>query len=150
MTTALFLGRFQPFHKGHLAAVKQILSECDRLVIAIGSSEKNHTQRNPFTAAERREMITQTLRDENITSYSIIEVPDTGPSWLERLKSLANFDMVYTSDAPRSCFKGAGIELRHTTFVPPYSSTKIREKISTGESFKDDVPRAVYEFLHQK
>ena len=25
----LMLGRFQPFHKGHLALTKQILSECD-------------------------------------------------------------------------------------------------------------------------
>ncbi|MEM3766696.1 MAG: adenylyltransferase/cytidyltransferase family protein, partial [Candidatus Bathyarchaeia archaeon] len=29
----LFVGRFQPFHKGHLHVIKEILSEVDELVI---------------------------------------------------------------------------------------------------------------------
>ncbi|MBT6040585.1 adenylyltransferase/cytidyltransferase family protein, partial [Candidatus Woesearchaeota archaeon] len=27
MTTALFIGRFQPFHNGHLAVIKQIIEK---------------------------------------------------------------------------------------------------------------------------
>jgi len=33
----LFVGRFQPFHKGHLRAVKDILGKVDELVIVVGS-----------------------------------------------------------------------------------------------------------------
>ncbi len=33
----LMMGRFQPFHLGHLDLVKQILSECDKVIIAITS-----------------------------------------------------------------------------------------------------------------
>jgi len=31
----LMMGRFQPFHLGHLDLVRQILKECDEVVIAI-------------------------------------------------------------------------------------------------------------------
>jgi Nicotinamide mononucleotide adenylyltransferase len=35
--TGLFVGRFQPFHRGHLEAVKYALGVVDRLVIVIGA-----------------------------------------------------------------------------------------------------------------
>ena len=37
MTTALFIGRFAPAHKGHIAAVKKLLSEYDKVIIGLGS-----------------------------------------------------------------------------------------------------------------
>ena len=39
MKRALFIGRFQPFHKAHLSDVKLALKECDKIIIAIGSSQ---------------------------------------------------------------------------------------------------------------
>ncbi|MEM1589096.1 MAG: adenylyltransferase/cytidyltransferase family protein, partial [Candidatus Bathyarchaeia archaeon] len=45
----LFVGRFQPFHKGHLQAVKEILDEVDELVIVVGSAQYSHRIDNPFT-----------------------------------------------------------------------------------------------------
>ena len=35
----LMIGRYQPFHLGHLSLAEQILSECEELVVAIGSPE---------------------------------------------------------------------------------------------------------------
>jgi nicotinamide-nucleotide adenylyltransferase len=57
----LMLGRFQPFHKGHLALTKQILSECDELVIIIGSAQFNFIDKDPFSAGERVLMIHKAL-----------------------------------------------------------------------------------------
>ncbi|MEM2947357.1 MAG: adenylyltransferase/cytidyltransferase family protein, partial [Candidatus Bathyarchaeia archaeon] len=34
----LFVGRFQPFHKGHLSVIEDILKEVDELVIVVGSA----------------------------------------------------------------------------------------------------------------
>ena len=62
MTTALFIGRFQPFHKAHLQDIKAILKECDEVIIAIGSSQHSDTKDNPFSVAERIEMIDKTIR----------------------------------------------------------------------------------------
>ena len=51
------IGRFQPFHLGHLEAIKFALSKVEYLHIGIGSSNKSHEARNPFTADERKQMI---------------------------------------------------------------------------------------------
>lgn len=53
----LMVGRFQPFHKGHLCLVVQIFEDCDEAVIAIGSAQINYTYTDPFTAGERIMMI---------------------------------------------------------------------------------------------
>ena len=44
----LMLGRFQPFHNGHLALTKQILTECDELVIIIGSAQFRLYRQGPI------------------------------------------------------------------------------------------------------
>ena len=60
------MGRFQPFHNGHLELVKQILEKCDDVIIAITSSQFNYLEKDPFTAGERIEMIHDSLRESSI------------------------------------------------------------------------------------
>ena len=55
----LYVGRFQPFHLGHLGAIKAVLKEIDEFVIVIGSAQYSHNSNNPFTAGERLVMIRQ-------------------------------------------------------------------------------------------
>jgi len=57
----LFIGRFQPFHLGHLDAIRFGLSKVENLWIGIGSSNKSNEKRNPFTADERKDMILSSL-----------------------------------------------------------------------------------------
>src|SRR5438309_5197493 len=97
---ALFIGRFQPFHKGHLAMAKRILAKHDELIIGIGSAQYSHTGENPFTAAERFEMIHRALDEEGIRRYHIIPIPDTHVHsvWVGHVLSLVpKFDAVYTN-----------------------------------------------------
>ncbi|MEM2915309.1 MAG: adenylyltransferase/cytidyltransferase family protein, partial [Candidatus Bathyarchaeia archaeon] len=54
---ALYVGRFQPFHLGHLEAVKYMLRNSKEVIIVIGSAQESHTLTNPFTAGERVYMI---------------------------------------------------------------------------------------------
>jgi len=44
MTTALIIGRFQPFHLGHLLLIKEAAKEADIIVIGIGSSQESRTR----------------------------------------------------------------------------------------------------------
>jgi len=57
----LLIGRFQPFHNGHLEAVIFALSKVEKLYVGIGSSNKDHEKRNPFTADERKSMISSSV-----------------------------------------------------------------------------------------
>ena len=71
------IGRFQPFHLGHLGAIKFALSKVEHLHIGIGSSNKSHEDRNPFTADERKKMILSSLDDDIIKKiYPLHYIPD--------------------------------------------------------------------------
>ena len=62
----LLIGRFQPFHLGHVHAVHFALSKVDNLWIGIGSSNKAMQKQNPFSASLRRQMILSSLDDESL------------------------------------------------------------------------------------
>jgi bifunctional NMN adenylyltransferase/nudix hydrolase len=53
----VFIGRFQPFHFGHFDVVKQALKLAGDVILVIGSHDKARDSRNPFTTAERIEII---------------------------------------------------------------------------------------------
>jgi len=99
---ALYIGRFQPFHLGHFAALKYILREEKEVVLAIGSSQHSHTIENPFTLGERIEMIYATLKEEGIYDRVVISsVPDVERHyiWVELvLQNCPKFNVVYTND----------------------------------------------------
>lgn len=104
MKTALFIGRFQPFHLGHLSVIKKALAEVDFLIIGIGSAEDNFTPQNPFTAGERFEMIKNTLDKEKINPQKYCILPfrniNNYALWCQHVKLLAPpFQIVYTGSS---------------------------------------------------
>jgi cytidyltransferase-like protein len=73
MTYSLFLGRWQPFHDGHKEIVEQVLHEGKQVVIAIRDTPLGPA--NPYTVEERREMITNSLKEYD-GQYKIVVLPD--------------------------------------------------------------------------
>lgn len=57
MDRVLYIGKFQPFNKGHQEVVNRILKEHNQLIIVIGGADSSYTKSNPFTSGERIEMI---------------------------------------------------------------------------------------------
>jgi len=57
MSKALFIGRFQPLHKGHLNVIEQIRRDGYKPIIGIGSPYAPASSANPFSLDERKEMI---------------------------------------------------------------------------------------------
>lgn len=60
----VFIGRFQPFHQGHLAVIKTAFEQADQLLILCGSAHQPRSVRNPWTVDEREQMIRATLSAE--------------------------------------------------------------------------------------
>lgn len=54
---AVYIGRFQPWYHGHQALLQQALDAAEQVVVVIGSARQARTPKNPFTWAERAEMI---------------------------------------------------------------------------------------------
>ena len=154
MLPALYIGRFQPYHLGHLAATKWILGREERLIIGVGSAQFSHTIENPFTAGERIEMILTTLRDEGLASRCIvIPIPDIGQHslWVQLVKQYCPpFSRVYTnSPLSRRLFLEAGIEVQGIPLFErdKYDATHVRKLMIEGGDWESCVPRAVAEVI---
>ena len=155
MKRGLFVGRFQPFHKGHLELVKKIVAKIDELVIIVGSSQYSHRLDNPFTAGERITMIRKALEEEEIqfSRVWIIPVPDVHQHslWVSQIKGYApKFDVVYANEPlTRRLFIEAGFKVEPVKFINRdiYLATEIRKRILAGESWEELVPTSVAQFI---
>ncbi len=76
-TTAVQLGRFAPYHKGHQMVSETMINKHgkDNCLIMIGSST-SFNPRTPFTFEQRRGMIQRALGQ----GVEIIGLPDTNPT----------------------------------------------------------------------
>ena len=73
----LFLARLQPVHNAHLYVIDKALSECDALLILVGSGNKFGSLRNPFTAEKRLEWLASALSErEDYSRIAIDSIPD--------------------------------------------------------------------------
>ena len=154
INTALFIGRFQPFHLGHLSVVEAALKENDFLIIGIGSSENHHTLENPFTVEERIEMIEAALNEKQIPSeyYTLIPIPDINDNdqWVEHVKRLVPaFKQIYTgSPIVKKLFAPhKGHDVVDVTFKEKINATSIRKSILKNEQWENYVAKSVATIL---
>ena len=154
MSTALFIGRFQPFHLGHLSVVQQILSENDHLIIGIGSTQYSGTDINPYTYQEREGMIQAALTEAKIPTEhtTIIAIPDIHDSdqWVKHVQNLTPpFSALYTgSPIVRELFKQSkNTTIKPVNFAHKISATQIRERMKNGEKWNHLVPATVERYL---
>ena len=151
------MGRFQPFHLGHLNLVKQILQQSDEVIIAITSSQFNYLEKDPFTAGERIEMIRDSIHEDpslDLTQCYVLSIENqfnvaTWPSYLK--SALPHFDRVYSgNDYVSMLLSDFGISVVKPDFLDrnQYNATTIRSKIiSDDNDWKNFVPNAVWKFL---
>jgi nicotinamide-nucleotide adenylyltransferase len=151
---ALLIGRFQPFHKGHLELVKRIFNEGKyELIIGIGSAQESYTPSNPFTAGERYSMIDRALEGIKNAKYCIIPIPDINRYgiWVSHVEDLVPpFDVVLTNNPlMKELFSREGYKVTETPLFnrKEYSSTEIRKRILNDEEWESLVPREVAEVI---
>lgn len=73
---AVLIGRFQPFHSGHVTLLHKALESAGRVIVILGSSFHARNAKNPFTWDERAAMISTTLSAEEIDRVSFAPVRD--------------------------------------------------------------------------
>mgnify|MGYP000111886678 CR=1 FL=1 len=147
MGRALFVGRFQPLHRGHEYAIEYMLDREDEIIIAIGSAQENYTPTNPLTCGERIEIIWTYLQRRKLLDRCIIcSVPDINNNFLWPRHVIAltpKFDIVYSGNPlVLLLFKTMGVPTHKITEIKKdeYSGTVIRNKILRGEKWRHLVP----------
>lgn len=151
------MGRFQPFHLGHLDLVKQILDQCDEVIIAITSSQFNYLEKDPFTAGERIEMIHDSLKESeiNLSRCFIVAIENQFniATWSSFLKSaLPHFDKVYSgNDYVKMLLADSLIDVITPKFLErsQYNASHIRQMIISDDNWQILVPEAVAKFLQK-
>ena len=149
------MGRFQPFHLGHLDLIKQILKECDEVIVLVTSSQFNYLEKDPFTAGERLEMIHNSIKESDIdlTRCIVLAIENQFniATWSAYLKSmLPRFDRVYSgNEYVKMLLADSDIEVIKPVFLDreKHNATKIRSMIISGDNWESFVPKAVSNFL---
>ena len=149
----LLIGRFQPFHLGHLEALRFALSKVDKLWVGLGSSNKPPEKNNPFTAEERKEMILSSIDDSMKNKISIYFIPDLDNhvKWIEKIDTIVpKFDIVFSNDELTK-----HLYSKRTTQVisipclkrDELSGTNIRDLITSDQKWDYLVPEGTKNFL---
>ncbi|MFH1375981.1 MAG: nicotinamide-nucleotide adenylyltransferase [Patescibacteria group bacterium] len=152
-----FIGRFQPFHRGHLSVIEDLLPKFNQVLVVIGSSDKFRTPENPFTVGERHAMVKATLDDLGVKSekFKVVPLPDIDDDekWPKHvIKTCPDFEAVAITDNPRT----EGLFKKHTKkkiikTKKKYaiSATKVRDEIGKGADLEKYLPQPVIAFLQK-
>lgn len=169
MKRALYIGKFQPFHIGHLSIVECIAaaSDIDEIVICIGSSQWDWKNPNPerplldnfLTWQERKEVINFSLKGVVSKKVHIVPILDflpkwgkeSTPKWFDCIKTRApEFSVLYTNrEREVELFSKAGYEVRPYPLKYNFSATFIREKMALGAVWEPLVSPNVVTFLRK-
>jgi len=150
----LLIGRFQPFHLGHLDALHFALSKVDKLWIGLGSSNKTLQKNNPFSAEERKEMILSSIDEYMKQRIQIYFIPDleNHVKWIELIDTIVpKFDIVFSNDElTRHLYSKRDVEVLSIPFVKRdiLSGTNIRNLIISDQKWEDLVPEGTKKFLY--
>lgn len=158
VTRAVYAGRFQPPHLGHISVIKWALERIDELIIVIGTAQESHTVVNPFTAGERLVMLKLALKEAgiNLDRVYIVPVPDIlmNSVWVHYLSMYVPKFKYGVARNPLviRLFREAGYEV----LIPPpydrvkYSSTKIRKlMLSDDPIWRELLPKSVTQFIDE-
>ena len=122
---AIFIGRYQPYHYGHINLIQQKLDEGIPALIMVRDIEPD--EKNPFTTEQTVNMI-QKYHDSKGDEVKVVIIPD--------IESV-NYG------------RGVGYEINEyipTEDVGFISATKIRESINSGDdSWKNMVDESIQE-----
>ena len=153
MKKGLILGRFQPFHLGHLKLIEAVKDDNLELIICIGSAQEGRTKDNPFTIEERRIMVEAMVSCLDC-EYQIYEIPDVNSNdlYVSHLETFVpEFDTVYSGNSlVLKLFKAAG----YRTVMPEmvnrevWEGAAIRQAMMENGEWETAVPHQIVDIIH--
>jgi len=169
---AVFIGRMQPLHNGHVQNIKNALEIAHEVLVIVGSANQPRTPRNPFTAAERTGMIESVFPNSRVRVECVEDFyPDT--VWLKSVQTAVHKNIIgsgidnfaeariailghdkdhtsfYLKEFPTWDFIEIGDRLRQEKYPRSIDATDIRDAYFDGafDHIIDQVPVPIYRFL---
>ena len=144
---ALIVGRFQPFHKGHLFLIKKALEKADKIIVGIGSSNITDVN-NPIDFETRKKVIKAVFYKEGIEEKlsKIVPLDDffDDQKWLLNLKKqVGKFDLALGNNSwTNNILKKSGYKVLEVDYYkrPLYEGWRIRKLIKEGKKWENRVP----------
>lgn len=156
---ALFIGRFQPFHNGHLYSLKKCLEIAQQVIVGIGSSQTSGTEDNPWDYETRKKMVESVVEG---LSAQVVALPDLfdDHKWGDQIVSLLQQKGLETSDVvgvgnndwTNRIFRSIGIDVYETGLYKrdELEGIKIRELMKNNDvSWKKRVPERVVQLVEK-
>lgn len=149
-STALLVGRFQPFHNGHLYLIKKALQKADKLIIGIGSANVTDDN-NPYSISIRQQMIKKVIIKENFSNkiLQIVSLDDfhNDEKWLRQINEKAKeFDLVVgNNEWTNRILEKAGYSILRVKYYQRYryEGEKIRQLMKDGGKWQDRIPHYI-------
>lgn len=156
--TALVVGRFQPFHKGHLYLIKKALKYADKLLIAVGSSNVSNED-NPLSYEVRKRMLKKVLSEEKFRNkvVKIVPSPDhpNDDVWFKLLLKNTGraFDVeIGNNNWVNGIFEKKGFKVIRVPYYRRniYQGIYIRELFTKSKRWENRVPKYLTDTIKQE
>ncbi|MEK7109764.1 MAG: pantetheine-phosphate adenylyltransferase [Patescibacteria group bacterium] len=152
---ALIVGRFQPFHKGHLFLIKKALEKANKIIIGIGSANIID-ENNPIDFETRKKIIKAVFYKEGIEEKlsKIVPLDDffDDKKWLSNLKKqVGKFDLALgNNDWTNNILAKAGYKVITVDYYnrKKFEGWRIRKLIKEGKKWQNRVPEYIVSWLH--
>ena len=142
----LLIGRFQPFHLGHLAALQFAIPKVDKLWLGLGSSNKPIEKNNPFSIEERKKMILSSIDDSIQNKISIFPIPDLDNHvrWIQNIDTIVpDYEIIFSNDPmTEHLYSKRNVQVIAIPFLKrdQLSGTRLRDLIKSDQKWNDLVP----------
>lgn len=145
MVTA-FIGRFQPFHRGHKQVVEAYKDE--DLVLVLGSAGESRTDDNPLNVEERKSIIHECF--PKIDVYAV-EDDESDEKWMEEIIEKTGADKIVSgNEIVLEIFRDLSdlkVEEPEMYEQDIYSGTEVRRRVNSGGEWSYLVPECAVERL---
>ncbi len=109
--TAIYIGRFEPVHNGHMALLQRALDSAQQVIVVVGSAWQARSPKNPFTWPEREAMLRNALPEADRSRVLVLPMRDyyNEAVWVQAVRQ-----GVATTDCTRCAHRSGGpLQGRH-------------------------------------
>ena len=164
----VFIGRFQPFHIAHREVIDIALAQAEQVILVLGSAQDERSIKNPFSIAERQQMILTSFDEVTRQRIQFVPIIDlyNDEKWVKAVKDGVNDFIVQRHQNENEIERKTGLighfkddSSYYLALFPEWqlvelenlknqlSATPLRAKYYQGEIDQDHLSVEVQEFL---